>query len=563
MSASTAAPLSGSDSAFVTPQPSRRFTSRVLTATMPVKDAKEVNSAVRPGQSPATSPLPAVLPRPRSQSAASSFTTIAGLTSSPRPSPQRPSLFGPLPSPLRSSLSGTALFSATGLQPHSSAPSAPVSALPSHRPSIVPQLAEEHRQRLGPAPMPPAPPPTTPPQPSLATPPPPLPPAPGSQSPSKIEVELAAQCAMLAARLREREEELMNARRELTEAREEVTTYRAMKEWRDEEKGRQQGGWQKDRRLLTDKLERLEQHHTTERKQHEDEASRLTADIHTLLSTIEQQHTATQQLEQHSVQQQQLIAQLQSQLLVHQTSLSASTARESLLQQSIQQLADQHSQRLAQLKSEHEAEVKSLRLETEQTERLLQAQVAAVRVALLEAQADADVSRVKRLKLAKQHERLQHESRGRVQAMEKEREAERQRLAAAEAEVDDSRERLAAMHTESAESVERAQQERTKLSALLLEARQQLGELSSSNRKAAVGARYMARPQGARWQSQNSSHARRQPRHSHPCVQLTPPLSLSPLVALRRTSRSFSRSTVSCNARRSNCTAHSETSTPG
>ena len=294
---------------------------------------------------------------------------------------------------------------------------------------------------------------------------------------------MAAQCAMLAARLREREEELMNVRRELVESREEVTTYRAMKEWRDDEKGREQGGWQREKLVLTDKLERLAQQQATERKHHEDEVSRLTADIHTLLATIDHQHSATQQLEQHSAHQQQTIAQLQSQLLVHETTLSASSTRESLLQHSIQQLSLQHTQRLTQQQSEHEAEVKSMRLESEQTERLLQAQVAAVRVALLEAQADADASRTKRLQQARRHERLQQESRERVQAMEKDREAERRRLASAEAEVEESRARLAAMHTESAEQTERTQQEQAKLSALLLEARHQMGELTSTNRK--------------------------------------------------------------------------------
>ena len=294
---------------------------------------------------------------------------------------------------------------------------------------------------------------------------------------------MAAQCAMLASRLREREEELLNVRRELVEAREEVTTYRAMKEWRDEEKGRQHGGWQRERQQLSDKVERMTQQQAAERKQHEDEVIRLTADIHTLLATIDQQHTATQQLEQQTAQQQHSIAQLQSQLLTHETTISASTERESLLQQSLQHAALQHNQRLTQQQSEHEAEVRAVRLEGEQTERLLQAQVAAVRVALLEAQADADASRAKRLQQARQHERLQQDSRERVQAMEKEREAERVRLAAVESEVEESRVRLAAMHLESAEQTEQGQQERAKLSALLLEARHQLGELTSTNRQ--------------------------------------------------------------------------------
>jgi len=256
-----------------------------------------------------------------------------------------------------------------------------------------------------------------------------------------------------------------------------------MKEWRDEEKGRQQSGWQRERQSLTEKLERAVQQQASERKHHEEEVSRLTADIHTLLATIDQQHTATQQLEQQHTAQQQHMAQLHSQLLVHETNLSAITARESLLQHSIQQLATQHSQRLAQQHSQHDNQLKSLRSEHEQTERLLQSQVAAVRVALLEAQADVDTSRAKRLKQARQHERLQQESRERVQAMEKERETERHRLAAAEAEVEESRVRLAAMHTEAAEQMELSQQERAKLSALLVESRHQLGELTSANRK--------------------------------------------------------------------------------
>ena len=329
---------------------------------------------------------------------------------------------------------------------------------------------------------------------------------------------MAAQCAMLTARLREREEELLNVRRELVEAREEVTTYRAMKEWRDEEKGREKGGWRRERQQLTDKLEHAAEQQTRERKHHADEVARLTADIHTLLATIDQQHTASQQLEQHSSQQQQLIAQLHSQLLVQETNLSASATRESLLQQSVQQLSVQHSQLLTQQQSEHEAEVKSLRLESEQTERLLQGQVATVRVALLEAQADADASRGKRLKQARQHEKLQQQSRERVQAMEKEREAERQRLAAAEAEVEESRTRLAAVHSESAAQVEQAQQERARLSALLLEARHQLGELTSTNRKlqAELDIWHTHREQDGK-----VSQRHQQPLLSHVCISST------------------------------------------
>lgn len=378
---------------------------------------------------------------------------------------------------------------------------------------------------------------------------------------------MAAQCAMLAARLREREEELMNVRRELVEAREEVTTYRAMKDWRDEEKGRQHSGWQRERQLLTDKVERMVQQQTSERKHHEDEAARLTTDIHTLLATIDQQHSATQQLEQHNTQQQLHIANLQSQLLVHETNLTASTTRESLLQQSITQLTHQLTQRLTHVQSEREGELRSMRLESEQTERLLQSQVAAVRVALLEAQADADVSRAKRLKQARQHERLQQESRERVQSMEKEREAERQRLAAAEAEVEESRARLAALHTESAEQTEQSQQERGKLSALLLESRHQLGELMSSNRKLQAELDI--------WQSHKEQDGKVSSTHIHtPIEPILPPahisaahmlpvlFSLSVLLCLRRISCSCSSSTVNCNERMRSCKARSKSSTP-
>jgi len=78
---------------------------------------------------------------------------------------------------------------------------------PSRRPSIIAQVAPERIVKTST---------------SLTTP----------------EVGMAAQCAMSAAKLREREEEL---RRGLVEAREAVTTYRAIKESRDEAKGRQVG----------------------------------------------------------------------------------------------------------------------------------------------------------------------------------------------------------------------------------------------------------------------------------------------------------------------------------
>ena len=377
---------------------------------------------------------------------------------------------------------------------------------------------------------------------------------------------MAAQCAMLAARLREREEELLNVRRELVEAREEVTTYRAMKEWRDEEKGRQQGGWQRERQLLNDQLELATQQHASERKHHEDELAQLAADIQTLLATIAQQHAATTQLEQHSAQQQQLNGRLQSQLLVHETNLSACTAREALLHQSIQQLTSQHTQRLAQLQSEHEAEVKSLRLESEQTERLLQAQVAAVRVALLEAQSDVDASRAKRLAQARQHERLQQDSRQRVQALEKEREAERQRLAAAEAEVEESRLKLAALHTSSAEQLEQAQQERAKLSALLADARQQLGELTSSNRQlqAELDIWQAHKEQDGKVSDAQLHVTAISPERCAASHLMAPPKRRTSLlsVLLRRSSCSFDSSTVRCSARTSSWKARGRTVRP-